>query len=189
MRISCVTITDVTGSGIYLRSNNQPIDGAALGTSRVEATIRNNIIEEVGQFTFGGINAIVGGSGAGDTGQMGLVTQGNSVNLDNTSGLDGDNNAIILDQISSSARYYVPGYAGSGQGEFAFSGGAGTASANLGTYWAGVPHSNTLVNGEFPNHAGGGVDAVNVISCNENACVALPDPGGHGVAAAGDTAN
>lgn len=34
------------------------------------------------------------------------------------------------------------------------------------------------------------IDAVNVISCNENACVALPDPGGHGVAAAADdTAN
>jgi gamma-glutamyltranspeptidase/glutathione hydrolase len=34
------------------------------------------------------------------------------------------------------------------------------------------------------------VDAVNAISCNEEVCVALPDPGGHGVAAvADDTAN
>jgi hypothetical protein len=34
------------------------------------------------------------------------------------------------------------------------------------------------------------IDAVNAISCTEDACVALPDPGGHGVAAAADdTAN
>jgi gamma-glutamyltranspeptidase/glutathione hydrolase len=32
------------------------------------------------------------------------------------------------------------------------------------------------------------VDAVNAISCNEEVCVALPDPGGHGVAAVADDA-
>ncbi len=32
-------------------------------------------------------------------------------------------------------------------------------------------------------------DAVNVISCNDEACIALPDPGGHGVAAVADDAS
>lgn len=168
VRIEGNQIRDFDASGIRIWSNNQ---GGGVG--RVEATIKNNIIEEVNQFSFGGINALVGGTGAGDIGLLGLAITGNTINLNNSSGADGDNNAIIVDQVGPNAVVYVPGVGGPepNRGEARPPAG-GTASAELSTLWGAT---NTLVNGEFPNHIGGGVDATLVFQLrNDPFVLAVP---------------
>lgn len=154
VRIQGNTIRDLTSGigGIAVRSNS-----FGAGTGRVEATIVNNSIAELGTFQLTGIYALAGGAaGTGDFALLGSVIQGNSITMPTGAGNFGSN-AITFDQISTDAQHYVPGYAGSGQGEFATP--AGTASAGLSAYLAGAPNNNTMVNGPFPTFAGGGVDA------------------------------
>ena len=183
VRIDNNTITDFVQSGIYIRSNNQ-----GGGTGRVEATIVNNTIEEVGPTTFGGISLIAGGASGSDTGMLGIVLTNNRVNLDNTSGLDGDNNAIVIDQVSASSLIYVPGYvpgANGGRGE-AVPPAGGTASSGLSAIWD-PPTNPVLVNGEFPNAVNPGdvVDAIQVKNLTgANFVLAVPsfaaNPGNNG---------
>jgi VCBS repeat-containing protein len=132
-------------AGIHLVSNG----GAAGSGSVLEATLTDNIVEELGEFAFAGLYAIVGGGAAsGDFAQLGLDLDGNTIDA---SGALFGGNAVYLDQISTDAHYYVPGYAGSPDGEFL----GGTASADLDAYWSG---GNSFFNGAFPTFPGG-VDA------------------------------
>jgi VCBS repeat-containing protein len=132
-------------AGIHLVSNG----GGAGSGSVLEATLTGNTVEELGEFAFAAFYAIVGGgAGSGDFAQLGLDLDGNT--LDASGALFGGN-AVYLDQISTDAHYYVPGYAGSPDGEFL----GGTASADLDAFWSG---SNTFINGAFPSFPGG-VDA------------------------------
>ncbi|HYE27115.1 MAG TPA: Ig-like domain-containing protein [Allosphingosinicella sp.] len=161
VRIEGNTITDIAASGIYIRSNNQ-----SGGVGRVEATIKNNTIEEVSDFTNGGISVIAGGASGSDIGKLGLAITGNSVNLV-TTGADGDNNAILVDQVSASSEIYVPGVDASGNGSRgeAVPPAGGQASTRLSNLWA---PTNTLVNGEFPNAPGVFVDAIQVKNLTSN---------------------
>jgi hypothetical protein len=84
-------------------------------------------------------------------------------------GATGSGNAIVFDQISTNARYYFPGYAGSQNGEGYGPPSPitpGTASANLNTFLHDVTRNNTSTNGPFPNPtagAGSKVDATLVV--------------------------
>jgi len=107
VRIEGNNIGDIaTGSGIHLLSNGA---SDASGTARLEATVRNNTIDEGGVNYYGGINAQVGGGGGSDNGLMGLNIENNLFNL---SGATNSLAGIILDDLASSAQFYFPGYAG-----------------------------------------------------------------------------
>ena len=156
-------IRDVGGfAGISLTSNNQ----SGQGTGRLEATVSNNVIEELGGFVYAGIYGVVGGNGDPDNGQMGLNLTGNTVNILSAAGAG---NAIALDQVSSAAHYYLPGYAGSGNGEYAVP--SGTASAALHSF---LTTTNTLINGPLESFPGG-IDASTVTGLN-GAVFVLPTP-------------
>jgi hypothetical protein len=104
--------------------------------------------------------ALVGGSGgSGDFARMGLALDGNTFDA---SDADFALDAIYLDQISSDAHYYVPGYIGSANGEFSAS--PGTASADLTDFWN---DNNTLVPAPF--NLFGGVDASVVLGVTGDA--------------------
>ena len=105
------------GSGISITSASGG-NGAVM-----EATVTGNTIEEMGDFSFAALYASVGGSGSGDTSQLGLDIQDNSF----TAGAFGF--TAFFDQLSTDAHYYFPGYGGSAQGEFASP--SGTATADL----------------------------------------------------------
>jgi VCBS repeat-containing protein len=133
------------GGAITLASSG----GGAANGAALEATVTDNIAAEMGDFTFTALYAIVGGSGSGDFSKLGLALSGNHFDL---SDADFGDNAIFLDQISSDAHFYFPGYGGSPDGEF----NGGTASADLGVFFQG--HGNVLIDApgaSFP----GGVDA------------------------------
>lgn len=139
-------IHDVNGgSGIALRASG----GTAAGAAVLEATVLENVVDEHGDFAFAGLYALVGGAGAGDFSELGLVLDGNVIDAGEADfGLD----AIYLDQVSADAHFYVPGYSGSSNGEFAAS--PGTASVDLSAFWSA---NNTLV--PTPFSVFGGVDA------------------------------
>lgn len=146
-------------------------NSAGGGTSRLEATVKDNINGDVtGADTLAGLYAIVGGQGASDPSVMGLTLTGNTFR----GGLANGGNAVFLDQLGSNtlAHYNIPGYNNAGtnaRGEFRSS---GTASTALSAFWSGT---NTLVNGAFPTFAGIGVDAGNVFGIT-NAAFSLPVP-------------
>jgi hypothetical protein len=73
--------------------------------------------------------------------------------FDASGAVNGDN-AVFLDQVSSDAQYYFPGYTGDGDGEFTL--GAGNASADLDTFFTANGNDMTNGGGAF---FGGGVDA------------------------------
>ncbi|PLY01017.1 MAG: hypothetical protein C0623_06400, partial [Desulfuromonas sp.] len=75
----------------------------------------------------------------------------------NNNGAAFSGNAVFLDQLSATANYNLPGYAGSANGEFNTFGPVGTASTNIDTYLNGL--GNVMINGPFPLFPGGGVDA------------------------------
>ncbi|HEX9946807.1 MAG TPA: VCBS domain-containing protein, partial [Allosphingosinicella sp.] len=141
-------IHDIAGGfgGIVLRSSG----GGAADAAVLEATVRNNVVDELGDFALSALYALVGGSAAsGDFARLGLVLEGNVLDAgDADYGFD----AVFLDQVSSDAHFYVPGYVGSGNGEFATP--SGTASADLGAFWGA---NNTLE--ATPFSLFGGVDA------------------------------
>ncbi len=134
------------GSGIAVRSSGGGIADAAV----MEAIVKDNVVDELGDFALAGLYALVGGASAsGDFARLGLVLDGNIFDAgDADFGID----AIFLDQVSSDAHFYVPGYSGSGDGEFSAE--AGTASADLTAFWS---VNNALVTTPF--NIFGGVDA------------------------------
>ena len=153
------TIQDIAFgiAGIHLVSNG----GGAASGSVLEATLTGNTIDELGEFSFAALYAVVGGgAGSGDFAQLGLDLSGNTFDA---SGASFGGNAVYLDQISIDAHYYVPGYAGSPDGEFL----GGTASADLDAYWSG---DNVFVNGAFPTWPGG-VDAGLIMGATGDAFV------------------
>ena len=130
--------------GIHLRSNG----GGAGNGAILEAVVNGNIVDESGAFA--ALYTMVGGSAfSGDFAQMGLELNNNL--FDNGDAPFGGH-AIYLDQISFDAHYYLPGYAGSSEGEW----NGGTASDDLDAFLA--AKGNVMVNGGFPTFAGG-VDA------------------------------
>ena len=130
--------------GIHLRSNG----GGAGEGSILEAVVEGNTVDESGAFA--AFYAMVGGSAfAGDFAQLGLEMNDNV--FDNGDAAFGGN-AVYLDQLSSDAHYYFPGYAGSADGEFQ----GGTASADLDAFLA--AKGNVMTNGGFFFFSGG-VDA------------------------------
>ncbi|HEY0044795.1 MAG TPA: tandem-95 repeat protein [Allosphingosinicella sp.] len=110
LRIDGNTIRDVNGSAaILLRSSTQD----ASGSGRLEATISNNTIAELGPNPTGGVYAQLGGADlTNDFGKMGLNISNNSFNGTGTLGFDG----VVLDQGSANSRFYLPGYAGPANG-------------------------------------------------------------------------
>jgi hypothetical protein len=143
--------------GIALTSNTQ-----GGGSERLEATVRNNIVRDMDPNQVAAFYAIVGGAGAGDNGQMGLNLIGNTFN---NGGATNGENAIFLDQASTTARYYMPGYAGPANG----------GSAAMSSFLIDGAHVNILTNGGFPTYAGGGVNAAATIGATGSVFV-LPVP-------------
>jgi len=136
-----------SGFGIFLRAGG----GDATDTSVMEATVSGNVADEFGDFAFAALYAIVGSTSfSGDFARLGIDLTNNVFDL---SDADFGGNAVFLDQLSPDAHYYFPGYAGSGNGEFAAT--PGTASVDLDAFWS---PNNTLINGAFPGFPGG-VDA------------------------------
>lgn len=151
--ISGNTIRQIAGfAGIEIVSNV----GLPGGLARVNATVTNNIISELTGFAYAGMSLLTGGSApSGDHAMLCSNIQNNTINASGVA----FNQAVAFDQISTDARYNLPGYAGSPNGEFAPT--AGTASANIGSFLT-ASGGNTLINGAgafFP----GGVDAAVVV--------------------------
>ena len=107
VRIEGNTIRDVDGfGGIFLRSNGAS-DGS--GTARLEATIRNNTIAELGPNALSGIYAQIGGGGGSDDGLLGLDISNNTINTNGASNALG---AIVFDDIANDSQFYLPGFVG-----------------------------------------------------------------------------
>jgi VCBS repeat-containing protein len=128
-----VTIVDndvydiVFGSGISVT--------AAGAGAVMEATVTGNLVDEMSDFAYSAFYAAVGGQGPGDTSQLGLDIHNNAF----TGGLYGF--AAVFDQFSEDAHFYMPGYAGSPNGEFAST--PGTASADIEAFLT-ATNGNTL---------------------------------------------
>ena len=134
--------------GIAIRSNG----GGAGDGAVVEATLTGNSVDELGDFTGAALYALVGGSaGSGDFAKLGLSLHNNVFNASDAGFGD---NAIWLDQVSTDAHFYFPGYTGSADGEY----NGGTASVDLNAFLTDPSHANILSNGAFPSFPGG-VDA------------------------------
>ncbi|MGA9581482.1 MAG: Ig-like domain-containing protein [Allosphingosinicella sp.] len=172
VRIEGNTVRDIQDAfgGIILGSNMI----GTTGTARLEATILNNTVQEVGTNVLAGLYAIVGGASSPansqDASKMGLVISGNTFQAGSAGG-----SAIFLDQLSGNANYYVPGYtvnANSSHGEFRPSGGGGTASTSLDAFF---DANNNLISGPFPAIAGSDVDANFTTGItNQNFVLAVP---------------
>jgi VCBS repeat-containing protein len=146
------SVTDIASGagGIQLRSSG----GDAAHHAIMDATLTGNNVAELGPDVYTALYALVGGSDlSGDFAQLGLDLHTNT--LDASGAVNGDN-AIVLDQLSTDAHYYFPGYSGSSEGEFAAS--PGTASDDLHAFLTNVGHGNVLTNGGAAFFAGG-VDA------------------------------
>jgi VCBS repeat-containing protein len=152
-------IFDIDGfAAIELRSNG----GDAANPAVLEATVADNRIGELGDFAFAGLLAQVGGSAlSGDFAELGLDLDNNVIDA---SGADYGGNAVYLQQVSSDAHFYFPGYAGSPDGEYL----GGSASADLDAFF--TANGNVLTNGggaSFP----GGVDAGGISAASGDAFV------------------
>ena len=145
--------------GIVLRSNGGGSGDGAL----LEATLADNVVDELGDFTLAALYALVGGTNfSGDFASMGLSLTNNVLDAGDA---DFGLNAILLDQLSSDAHFYFPGYAGSPDGEFM----GGSASADLDPYLTGL--GNVMTNGGGASFPGGGIDAGLVLGVTGDALV------------------
>jgi VCBS repeat-containing protein len=171
VRIESNSVADISGQGIYLRSNNASNAGGGVG--RLEATVLNNLVQDIGPAGGSGLYAVVGGSGASDVGMMGLQIVGNTL----TGGGAAINNAIMLDQSTGSgARYYLPGLTPSPvNGELQVHGPAGNASTVISAFLTDGAHHNTLTNGAGPYQTTQKVDATLAFQVGGSAFV-LPVP-------------
>jgi VCBS repeat-containing protein len=142
-------VHDIDGfAAVELRSNG----GDASNPAVLEATVSGNTIDELGDFAFTALYALVGGSAlSGDFAELGLDLDNNVIDA---GGADFGANAVYLQQVSSDSHFYFPGYSGSPDGEFTAA--PGTASADLDAFFA--ANGNVMTNGGFPTFAGG-VDA------------------------------
>ncbi|MEA3034365.1 MAG: hypothetical protein QOH04_116 [Sphingomonadales bacterium] len=146
------SVTDIANGagGIQLRSSG----GDAAHHAIMDATVTGNTVAELGPNVFTALYALVGGSDfSGDFSQLGLDLHNNVLNA--SGAINGDN-AIVLDQLSTDAHYYFPGYTGSSEGEFQPT--PGTASDDLDAFFTNAGHGNVLTNGGGAFFAGG-VDA------------------------------
>jgi hypothetical protein len=162
LRIDGNTMRDAGSDGvILLRSAAQDLQGAA----RLEATIFNNTIAEVGAAIAGGVYAQVAGTGGG--GSMGLNISNNSFNL---TGAVGD--GVVIDNGNSlSGVTYLPGYGG----PF-----AGAPNAQISAYLTGK--GNTFTNaaasgGGGTNYNPGGTLSGAAFTLAVPAMVANPEQG------------
>ncbi|MDB5694183.1 MAG: hypothetical protein JWO81_3246, partial [Alphaproteobacteria bacterium] len=136
-------------AGIELRSNG----GQAANSAVLEATVTGNTVAQLGENVFTALYALVGGNAlSGDFARLGLDLHNNILDA---SGASFGDNAVYLEQVSSDAHYYFPGYSGSADGE----GFGGTASDDLNSFFAG--HGNVMTNGGFASFPGG-VDALDI---------------------------
>jgi len=173
VRIQNNTVVDVNGlAGIRISAGTQD-EGGSL---RLEASVLNNTVSEMGPFGYAAFYSVVGGASlTTDYSKVGLNIVGNTFNAGGA-GATSSGNAMSFDQVSVNARYYFPGYAGSPNGESASS--PGTASANLNTFMQDATRMNVLTNGPFPNPsapAGSKVDATTVVGVLGSA-FSLPVP-------------
>jgi VCBS repeat-containing protein len=129
--------------GISLSSRG----GGSGNAATLEAIVHDNVINELGSNALAGLYAQVGGTGGGDFSKLGLALDNNVIDAGGAL-----LSAVYLDQISTDAHFYFPGYAGSPDGEYF----GGTASADLDAYLA--ARGNVMTNGDFPSFPGG-VDA------------------------------
>jgi hypothetical protein len=166
------TIRDIANAfgGIILTANM----AGTTGTSRLEATLTNNTVAEVGINVLAGLYGIVGGQSSAalsqDAAKMGIVMSGNTFTAGSNSG-----GALFFDQLSGAAQYYFPGYtvtAASSHGEFRPSGGGGTASTSLDTF---LDANNVLISGANTFPVGSDVQADQVTNVGNQAFV-LPVP-------------
>lgn len=131
-------------AAIVLRSSG----GGAANPAVFEATLLNNVVTETGAFA--ALYALVGGSDfVGDYARMGLAMNDNLFDLGDAAF---GGNAVFLDQVSMDAFFYLPGYAGSPDGEYM----GGSASDDIHAYL--VARGNVMVNGIYESFPGG-VDA------------------------------
>ena len=151
VRIQGNQIADWANAGIALYSNS-----GGGGTTRLEATVLSNTAKD-GDATFGlaPFYALVGGQSASDPSLLGLNISSNIFTAPANAAAD-----IYLDQLqtNNTAHFYLPGYTVTGtssHGEYHPSGGGGTASTNLTTFWNGL---NTLSTVAFPTVANTKVD-------------------------------
>jgi hypothetical protein len=107
VKIDGNTIRDVNGiAGILLRSNQQDSGGQA----RVEATISNNTMAEMGPNIAGGIYMQPGGASLNnDKGTMGANISNNNINF-TIGGASASGDAVVFDQAGVPASFYMPGY-------------------------------------------------------------------------------
>jgi hypothetical protein len=107
LRIEGNTIRDVNGiGGIFIRSNQQDSGGQA----RVEATIASNTMAEMGPNLAGGIYLQPGGASLNnDKGTIGANISNNNINF-TIGGASATADAVVFDQASTIATFYMPGY-------------------------------------------------------------------------------
>jgi hypothetical protein len=124
-------IRDGTGS-IWLKSGQQD----SQGVMRLEATIKNNILDEAAPNQAAGIYAQLAGTGGTsfDAAKMGLEISGNTINMTASSFTYG----IQLDHGSTPSRYHIPGYGGATSG-------ATGATAGLENFWVTTKGNNITV--------------------------------------------
>jgi len=138
------TIREVDGfGGIDLIAN---VDGT------MNVTVTNNHVADMGGFSIAALTALFGGNNT-ETGTLCLDVRNNTFDA---SGGPSTANAVYLDQISTLGQYNLPGYVGSGNGEFATCG-AGTASVDIDVLLN--SNGNTMTNGAFPLFPAIGTDA------------------------------
>jgi hypothetical protein len=155
--IDANVIQGVSGyAGIDILSNRGP---SVTDRAFVNATVTNNLVSGLSGFVLTGVSLLAGGSGPADFAGLCADIRNNTVNA---SGAATGDNAVLFDQISSDARYNLPSYAGSPNGEFA----GGTASGGINGYLGG--RGNTLTNGGFPTFPGFGVNAGGVVGVSGN---------------------
>jgi len=107
VRIEGNTLRDIDGNGIFLRSNGAA-DGS--GTARLEATIRNNTIAELGDAGFAGIYAQIGGNVTNDDGLMGLEIANNTISM--AGAINSYGGGISFDDMANASQFYLPGFNG-----------------------------------------------------------------------------
>ena len=120
--------------GISVTANG----GNGTNDSVTEVFLDGNVVAEQGDFALAAFYAAVGGGSGLDNSRLGLEISNNV--LDN-SGANFGANAVFIDQVDALALLYMPGYAGSPDGE----GLGGTAGADISTFLVG--EGNSMVNG------------------------------------------
>jgi len=129
------------------------LDFAHDGNGTFNSNVTNNDVSLLGGFALSAMNSTLAGGGTA-TGTACLDIENN--NFDASAAPFGVQ-AIFLDELNAAATYNLPGFAGSPNGEFAFSCAAGTASADGHGLLLG--QGNTFMNPGFATFPGIMLDA------------------------------